>query len=128
MSIQIYDPTTEPKGRRIEYAPRPKSITGLRVGLVDGAVATSSRARRHWRTAAGPAHHIVDPRTGRPSASRYVAVTAVAADSWWAEVVATAVFVDELGIDSGARFGARVVTVDADGGVAFDPALVGVAA
>ena len=107
----------------IEHPIEPR-VELLRVGLVDGAVATSSRARRHWRTAAGPAHHIVDPRTGRPSASRYVAVTAVAADSWWAEVVATAVFVDELGIDSGARF----VTVDADGGVAFDPALVGVAA
>ncbi len=35
MSIQIYDPTTEATGRRIAYAPRPKSLAGLRVGLVD---------------------------------------------------------------------------------------------
>ena len=35
MTIQIYDPTTETTGRRIAYAPRPKSLKGLRVGLVD---------------------------------------------------------------------------------------------
>ncbi len=37
MTIQIYDPTTEAKGRHIAYAPRPKSISGLRVGLVDNS-------------------------------------------------------------------------------------------
>ena len=37
MTIQIYDPTTEAKGRHIAYAPRPKSLTGLRVGLVDNS-------------------------------------------------------------------------------------------
>lgn len=35
MTLQIYDPTTEISGRRIAYAPRPKSIDGLRIGLVD---------------------------------------------------------------------------------------------
>jgi hypothetical protein len=35
MTIQIYDPTTEASGRRINYAPRPKSLQGLRIGLVD---------------------------------------------------------------------------------------------
>jgi hypothetical protein len=35
MTIQIYDPTTETTGRRIAYAPRPKSLAGLRIGLVD---------------------------------------------------------------------------------------------
>ena len=37
MSVQIYDPTIEAKGRRINYAPRPKSLNGLRVGLVDNS-------------------------------------------------------------------------------------------
>jgi hypothetical protein len=37
MTVRIYDPTTEPRGRRIEYAPRPKSLAGLRVGLVDNS-------------------------------------------------------------------------------------------
>jgi hypothetical protein len=35
MTIQIYDPTTEVGSRRIAYAPRPKSLEGLRIGLVD---------------------------------------------------------------------------------------------
>jgi hypothetical protein len=35
MTLQIYDPTTEATGRRIDYAPRPKSLKGLRIGLVD---------------------------------------------------------------------------------------------
>ena len=35
MPIQILDPTTEIKGRRINYAARPKSLEGVRIGLVD---------------------------------------------------------------------------------------------
>lgn len=35
MTLQIYDPTTEAKERRIAYAPRPKALKGLRIGLVD---------------------------------------------------------------------------------------------
>jgi hypothetical protein len=35
MTVQILDPTTEVAGRRIAYAPRPKSLKGLRVGLID---------------------------------------------------------------------------------------------
>jgi hypothetical protein len=37
MTLQIYDPTTEVSTRRIAYAPRPKSLKGLRVGLVDNS-------------------------------------------------------------------------------------------
>ena len=38
MTVRIFDPTIEPKpGRHIDYAPRPKSIKGLRVGLVDNS-------------------------------------------------------------------------------------------
>jgi hypothetical protein len=35
MTVQRRDPTTEISGRRINYAPRPKSLHGLRVGLID---------------------------------------------------------------------------------------------
>lgn len=35
MTVQIYDPTTEVTGRTIAYVPRPKSLAGLRIGLVD---------------------------------------------------------------------------------------------
>jgi len=35
MTMQIYDPTTEVTGRKIAFAPRPKTLSGLRIGLVD---------------------------------------------------------------------------------------------
>ena len=35
MSLQIYDPTTEVTGRHINFVQRPKSLRGLRIGLVD---------------------------------------------------------------------------------------------
>jgi hypothetical protein len=36
MALQFYDPTnTQAKGRSIAYVPRPKSLAGLRIGLVD---------------------------------------------------------------------------------------------
>lgn len=60
-----------------------------RIALPSGGVATSSTQRRRWRTAAGPAHHIIDPTTGRPSTSGVAAVTVAAGEAWWAEVQAT---------------------------------------
>lgn len=35
MPLQIYDPTNDVKGRRINYAQRPKTLAGVRIGLVD---------------------------------------------------------------------------------------------
>jgi len=35
MSLQIYDPTLGASGRSVQFAPRPKSLAGLRIGLVD---------------------------------------------------------------------------------------------
>ena len=35
MPIQIFDPTTEVKKRSMAFAPRPKSLAGQRIGLVD---------------------------------------------------------------------------------------------
>ena len=35
MGIQIYDPTIGTTGRTVNFVPRPKSLAGLRVGLVD---------------------------------------------------------------------------------------------
>lgn len=37
MTVQIYDPTIEAKSRKISYVPRPTSLAGLRVGLVDNS-------------------------------------------------------------------------------------------
>ena len=35
MAVQIYDPTTEVAERHINFARRPQSLAGVRIGLVD---------------------------------------------------------------------------------------------
>ena len=35
MAVQILDPTTEVSNRSINYAARPESLAGLRIGLID---------------------------------------------------------------------------------------------
>lgn len=58
----------------------------LRIGLEGGALATTSAARRSW----GPgAHHVIDPRTGRPATTGVVQATAWAPTCAQAEVRAT---------------------------------------
>jgi FAD:protein FMN transferase len=63
-----------------------------RLSLPHGAVATSSRLRRRWQTSAGPAHHLIDPTTGRPATGGTVAVTVVADRAWRAEALTKALF------------------------------------
>lgn len=41
--------------------------SGEQVGLTQGGLATSSTVARAWSTPTGVAHHIIDPRTGRPA-------------------------------------------------------------
>lgn len=60
-----------------------------RLSFAEGAVATSSTLRRRWATDDGPAHHLIDPATGRPAEVEVVAATVVAAEAWWAEALAT---------------------------------------
>jgi thiamine biosynthesis lipoprotein len=62
-----------------------------RLGLHDGAVATSTTLRRRWAVARGVHHHLIDPFTGRPSASDLTLATAIAREAWVAEVMAKAV-------------------------------------
>jgi thiamine biosynthesis lipoprotein len=60
-----------------------------RVTTWGGAVATSSIARRAWRNADGaPAHHLLDPATGRPAWTGLVAVTAIGTCALQAETLA----------------------------------------
>lgn len=84
-----------------------------RFALPHGAVATSSRLRRRWRTASGPVHHLLDPATGRPAAGDTVAVSVVADRAWRAEALATALFLaGPGGIDGHPGSPAVVVTID----------------
>jgi thiamine biosynthesis lipoprotein len=60
------------------------------VGLHDGAVATSTTARRRWTIGTTAAHHLIDPDTGRPSTTDLVQVSAIAGRGWLAETHAKA--------------------------------------
>lgn len=58
--------------------------------ITDGGLATSGQGRRRWLTTSGPAHHLIDPRTGRSAATGWWAVSALAASATGANVAATA--------------------------------------
>ena len=59
--------------------------------LLDGAAATSGIGRRSWLDAAGrPAHHLLDPATGRPAFTGIVQATALAPTGVQAESLSKA--------------------------------------
>lgn len=41
--LRMFDPTVQPKVEKISYAPRPKSLSGLRIGLVENTKFNSDR-------------------------------------------------------------------------------------
>lgn len=58
-----------------------------------GGVATSGRDYRRWRQGAEDAHHIIDPRTGRPAQTDALSVTVVAPSALAAETAAKATLI-----------------------------------
>ena len=78
--------------------PRPVRVASPFSGAVlhtfevaDGGVATSGISRRSWLDARGrPAHHLLDPATGRPAFTGVVQATALAPTALEAEVLAKA--------------------------------------
>lgn len=62
----------------------------LELMLDDQAVATSGLDRRIWATPAGPAHHLLDPATGRAAWTGLAGVTALAPTALEAETRAKA--------------------------------------
>lgn len=59
--------------------------------LADGGIATSGITKRSWIDADGhPAHHLLDPRTGRPAFTGIVQATALAPTAAQAEVLTKA--------------------------------------
>lgn len=71
---------------------------GEQVGLTRGGLATSSTRARRWRTPQGPAHHIIDPRTGEPVDGPWRTVTVWASSALEANTASTAAIV--LGEDA----------------------------
>ncbi len=65
-------------------------VGGRVIALSTGAMATSSTSGRAWRAGDGTSHHLIDPDTGRPSASGTRAVTVAARTCAQAEVAAKA--------------------------------------
>ena len=65
---------------------------GGAVRVLQGGLATSGVATRSWRRGGEEQHHLVDPRTGRPSTSRWQQVTVSGASCLAADVAAKAAF------------------------------------
>lgn len=80
----------------VEVADRHGDVVAT-VGLGRRALATSSIAHRRWVVGGEEAHHIIDPRTGRPAVTPVVSATVVAATATEAEAGAKAVLI--LGAD-----------------------------
>lgn len=87
------------------------------IDLDGAAVATSSTLVRRWPLAdGGEAHHILDPRTGRPTQGRLVEATVLAPTTTAADVLAKAVLVNPDAILAFLpAFGARALVRDLAG-------------
>ncbi len=55
----------------------------------DAGLATSGQGHRRWTTPTGPAHHLIDPRTGTSAVTRWWAVSVLAASATAANTAAT---------------------------------------
>ncbi len=96
----------------------PSSGRGGRTDMVSiraGGIATSAQDVRRWRTIDGPAHHIIDPRTGLPALTPWRTVTVHAATAAEANAASTAAMV--LGDDApawlaGLGLAARLLPLD----------------
>jgi thiamine biosynthesis lipoprotein len=86
--------------------------------LLAGGLATSGRTTRRWSRGGRPQHHLIDPRSGRPSTSRWLEVTVAAESCLAADVAAKAAFLlssegpewlDERGLPG--RFASETRTV-----------------
>jgi thiamine biosynthesis lipoprotein len=69
------------------------SAPGPTVAIRNGGLATSSTGVRRWRTDRGEAHHILDPRSGKPALTPWAYVSVAAASCLEANVAATAAIV-----------------------------------
>jgi len=65
---------------------------GGAVRLLKGGLATSGRTKRRWLRGGEEQHHLIDPATGRPSASPWEEVTVCGATCFAADVAAKAAF------------------------------------
>lgn len=62
-------------------------------GTLDGALATSTTLKRRWRTDAGAAHHLIDPRSGLPARGPAAQVSVWGPETWRAECWSKAILI-----------------------------------
>jgi FAD:protein FMN transferase len=98
-----------------------------RLGLADGAVATSTTLRRCWQVQGERRHHLIDPQTGRPSDTDLTMATVVSGQAWMAEVLAKAILLrgSRHPFDIVGGTGAQALAVDHDGRVVATAGLSG---
>ncbi|MDQ1396638.1 MAG: FAD:protein transferase [Acidimicrobiaceae bacterium] len=91
----------------------------VRLGMTDGAVATSTTLLRRWLVGGHARHHLVDPATGLTATTDLNLATVVAGTGWVAEVLAKAVLLKgaEHPFDIVGGTGAEAVAVGEDGRV-----------
>ena len=96
-----------------------------RLGITDGAAATSTTLRRRWSIDGEARHHLIDPTTGESSTSDLTFVTVVAGYAWAAEVLAKAVLLRGTPhhFDLLAATGAQALAIDDRGRVFATPGM-----
>lgn len=100
---------------RVEGPFRREPACSLKIG--DGAVATSGITRRSWVGPEGaPAHHLLDPATGKPAFTGIVQATALAPSAFLAEIHAKWALLSGPGL-AASRLPYGGVLFLADGGV-----------
>lgn len=87
--------------------------------LAWGGLATSGLDRRHWRSATDGtlAHHVIDPRTGRPATTDIVRITVIGPSCVDAEIWAKALFIERraAAVAEANRRGIASVIIGKDG-------------
>lgn len=78
------------------------------LSVSDRGVATSSTVKRRWRVGDAVLHHLIDPRTGRPSTSDAVQVTVVTSSAALADYHA------KVGLLQGAEAGLAYLNAEPD--------------
>jgi thiamine biosynthesis lipoprotein len=71
----------------------PNDVAGPLVAIHAGGLATSGTAVRRWAAGGGEAHHLIDPRTGRPAVTPWRTVSVASSSCLEANVAATAAVV-----------------------------------
>ncbi len=99
-TIGVSHPLQDSSCRMRPDMPPAKDIAFIQIHR--GAVATSGTMARRWRTPEGIRHHLIDPRTGRPSQSDVVQCTAMSPCLVEAEVLAKVIVI--LGQKEGVHF------------------------